>query len=142
MSTEIQNGAMMVREGFVMPNLAGIESRSYSPAWRTMVGINNFTAEKSLRDADLHLFFLAGELRVLQPGWGSGAIRRGIKRLLAMGRKSQINCMEITQISPARFLGLPFVAIRAYRFHIQKGSMLHSSAERKSEQSNNDWACG
>lgn len=125
-----------------MPNLAGIESRSYSPAWRTMIGMTNFTAEKSLREADLHLFFLAGELRVLQPGWGARAIHRGIKRLLAMGRKSQVNCMEITQISPARFLGLPYVAITAYRFHIQKGSMLHSSAERKSEQRDNDWACG
>lgn len=126
-SAELQNGAMMVREGFVMPNLAGIESRSYSKTWRTMTGMNNFTAEKSLRQADLHLFFLAGELRVLQPGWGLGAIRRGIKRLLAMGRKSDTNCMEITQINPRRFLGLPYVAISAYRFHIQKGSMLFAT---------------
>lgn len=118
-----------------MPNLAGIESRSYSPAWRTMVGLNNFTAEKTLREADLHLFFLAGELRVLQPGWGTGAIRRGVKRLLSMGRKSDTNCMEITQISPRRFLGLPYVAISAYRFHIQKGSLLHRQGDRKSEQS-------
>lgn len=132
----------MVREGFVMPNLAGIESSSYSSTWRTMTGMNNFRAEKGLREADLHLFFLAGELRVLQPGWGMRAIRRGINRLLAIARKSDVNCMEITQISPKRFWGLPYVAISAYRFHIQKGSMLHSQTERKSAQSDSDWACG
>lgn len=142
MSPDIQNGAMMVREGFLMPERAQIESHSYSKRWRTMMGKNHFTAERNLSDAGFHLFFLAGELKVVEPGWGASAIRRGIKRLLARGEKSDFNCMEISQISPARFLGVPYVAIRGYRFHIQESPMLHTSSDRKSEQRDSDWARG
>lgn len=132
----------MVRSGFLLPDSVGIESHSYSATWSTMVGKNSFTAERSLGDAGLHLFFLAGELKILEPGWGAGAVRRGINRLLARGGKSNVNCMEISRISSERFLGLPYVAIRGYRFHIQQGPVLHNQAERQSEKHDIDWARG
>ncbi len=141
-TTSIQSGTMIIREGFLLPDSAHLESRSYSTAWRSMVGVDKFALDRKLRAAGLHLFFIAGELKVIELGWGRTAIGRGIKRILTRGRKLALNCMEITQVSSARFLGIPYVAIHACSFHIQKDAVLRSNAERKLEQHDRDWACG
>jgi hypothetical protein len=131
---------MMIREGFLLPDPAHIESLSYSKTWRRMVGIDDFSADRKLRAAGWHLFFIAGELKVMELGWGASAVRRGMKRILARGRKSRLNCMEITQVKPTHFLGLPYVTIRAFSFDVQQDTWLESNADRKSEQDGSDWA--
>jgi hypothetical protein len=142
MTIQIKDGTMMVREGLLLPDSARIESTSYSKTWRTLVGLDSFAFDRKLRDAAFHLFFIAGELKVIALGRGPSAVRRGMKRMLGRGRKSNLNCMEITQVRPAHFLGLPCIAIHAYSFHIQENAMLQSKAQRKSEQNDRDWASG
>lgn len=133
---------MMIREGFFLPDSAHLESRPYSNTWRSIVGLDSFAFDRELRTAGLHLFFIAGEVKVIELGWGASAIRRGMKRILTGGRKRNLNCMEITQVSSAQFLGIPYVAIHASSFHVQKGAVLKTNAERKLEQHDRDWACG
>jgi hypothetical protein len=142
MATDIQSGAMMIREGLLLPDSVHLESRRYSTAWRSIAGVDNFALDRKLRAAGWHLFFIAGELRVMELGWGANAIRRGMKRILNRGRNRNLNCMEITQIRPAHFLGLPYVAIHGSSFHIQKGIMLKTNGERKLEQLDSEWASG
>jgi hypothetical protein len=142
MSPPIQNGAMMIREGFLLPDSSQFESLSYSDTWRTLVGMDSFAFDRKLGSVGLHLFFIAGELRVIELGRGASAVRRGMKRILARGRKSNLNCMEITRVRAAYFLGLPCIDIRAGSFHVQKSAVLQSGAQRKSEQNARDWACG
>lgn len=142
MSTEIQNGAMMVREGLLLPDFAQIESLGYSKAWRTMTGLDSFAVERKLRSAGWHLFFIAGELRVIEFGWGASAVRRAMRRILGRGGKSNLNCMQITQVRHSRVPVFPYVAIRAYLFHIQKDALLASNIQRESKQQEQDWACG
>lgn len=138
----IQPGTMLMREGFLLPDSAQIETFTYSSTWRVLAEMDSSNLGQRLSLADLHLFFLAGELNVVQLGSGAQALRKGIKRILALSCKEYVNCTEITQITPARFLGVPYVAILAHSFHIQKGTMLQSRAERRSEQDQSDWACG
>jgi hypothetical protein len=140
MSTEIQSGAMMVREGLLVPESAHLPSLGYSAAWRTLVGIDSFTLDRTLLAAGWHLFFVAGELKVMEWGRGAGAVRRGVKRILAKGRKNNLNCMEITKVKPTHFLGLPCVAIRAFSFHIQNDTVLKTPVQRKAQQKDMDWA--
>jgi hypothetical protein len=142
MTTQIEDGTIMVREGLLLPDSARIESVSYSSTWRTLVGMDSFVFDRKLRDAAFHLFFIVGELKVIALGRGPSAARRGMKRILSRGSKSNLNCMEITQVRRAYFLGFPCVAIRAYSFHIQQSAMLESKAQRKSEQNDRDWASG
>jgi hypothetical protein len=137
-STDIQSGTMMIREGFLLPDSAHLESRTYSTTWRSLTGVDSFALDRKLRGAGLHLFFIAGELKVVELGWGASAIRRGIKRILAGGRRLNLNCMQIKQVTPAHLLGIPYVAIHACSHHIQKDSVLESNAERKLEQRNRD----
>lgn len=142
MSTDIQSGAMMIREGLFLPDSAHLESRSYSKAWRSVAGVDKFAFDRRLRAAGLHLFFIAGELKVIELGWGANAIRRGMKRLLSRSSKRNLNCMEITQLRSAHFLGLPYVAIHGSSFHIQKGIMLKTDGKRKLEEQDIEWASG
>ena len=133
---------MMVREGFLLPEAAQIASHSYSGTWRGITGLDSFAVDRKLRSAGWHLFFIAGELKVIELGWGASAVRRGIKKILSRGRKSNLNCMQITQIRHSWIPGFPCVAIYGYSFHIQKETFLESDAQRESKQRERDWACG
>lgn len=141
-SPDVQSGAMMIREGFFLPDHVDIESQSYSRTWRTMLGVNSWIAGRKLGEAGLHLFFIAGELKVMQLGSRRWALERAMRRVLALGRKSDFNCMEIAQVSIAHFLGIPYVTISAYRLHLQSGPMLDSQVRRRLEQEQSDWARG
>ena len=139
---EILPGTMMMRDGILLPESAGIESHRYSKVWRSLTGIDSLAFDQKLSAAGLHLFFLAGKLEVLEPGRSAFAIRRGIKRILARVQKLDLNCMQVTEIKPSQILGFPCIAIRAHSFHIQAGSTLHSRAQRRSDQNDKDWAGG
>jgi hypothetical protein len=138
----IQPGTMFMREGFLLPDSAQIETLGYSITWRVLSEMDNSNLGRRLSLIGLHLIFIPGELRVVQLGSGAEAVRRGLKRMLALSCKEYLNCTEITQITPRHFLGVPYVVILAHSFHIQKGTVLQGSAERRSEQNQRDWACG
>ena len=133
---------MVIREGVLLPDSAHLESRGYSNTWRTLVGVDSFAFDRKLRAVGLHLFFIAGELKAIELGWGAATLRRGVNRVLERGRKDNWNCMEITRVTRSHFLGFPYVVIRAHSFHIQKDAMLQSKTERKAEQHDRDWASG
>src|SRR6516164_714327 len=124
LSTDIRSGTMMIREGLLLPDSAHLESRGYSNTWRTLVGVDNFALDRKLRAVGLHLFSIAGELKAIELGWGAAALRRGVNRVLERGRNDSWNCMQITRVTRSHFLGLAYVVIRAYAFHIQKDAML------------------
>jgi hypothetical protein len=138
---EISPGTMMMREGILLPESAQLESRHYSNAWCTLIGVDSFGFEQKLSRAGLHLFFLAGKLEVLELGRGPSAVRRGINRILSRLGKLDLSCMQVAEIKPLRILGIPCVAIRADLFHIQSGRLLQGRAQRRSEQNSREWAC-
>jgi len=138
---DIQSGAMMVREGFLLPEDACLDTRSYSGSWRTVLELDSFAVDRKLRAAGWRLCFIAGEWKVIELGWGAASIRRGVKKLLNTGRANHLNCVEIAHVIPSRFLGFPYVAVRAFAFHIQHDAVLHSSAERALEERYWEWAC-
>jgi len=132
----------MIREELLLPDSVDLVCRHYSAVWRSIGGMDNFALDCRLRSAGLHLFFIAGELKVLELGWGANAIRRGMKRILGKVRKRSLNCMEITKIKPSRFLGFPYVVIHGWSFHVQKGILLKTNGERNLEQQASEWASG
>jgi hypothetical protein len=105
-----------------------------------VVGADGFAVDHRLRAAGLHLFFIAGELKATELGWGAAALRRGVSRILERSRSDSWNCLEITRVTRSHFLGLPYVVIRACSLHIQKGLMLQGKSERKVEQRDGDLA--
>ena len=94
--SSIKTGAVMIREGVFLPECAHIETVGYSAGWRSVVNDDSFAIDRKLRAAGWQFFFVAGELRVIEPGWGASTIRRGTSRILARGGKRNLNGMEIT----------------------------------------------
>lgn len=137
----IHAGTMLMRRGLLLPDTAKIETLAYSATWRVLDKMDSSNLGQRLSLDGLHLFFIAGELKVVQLGWGPEAARRGLKRILALSRKEYFNCIEITEFTRTHFLGVPYVSILAHSFHIQKGTVLQSRAERMSKQDQRDWAC-
>ena len=100
MTIQIKDGTMMVREGLLLPDSARIESASYSNTWRTLVGLDSFAFDRKLRDAAFHLFFIAGELKVIALGRGPSAVRRGMKRMLGMMLPQSVPSPEDASCGP------------------------------------------
>ena len=70
-------------------------------------------------------FYLAGEVDASVVGSDSEKTRRrAIKRILAKLKFDKFNCLEITQMTAKRFLGLPYVSVSAHWRHIQERLVL------------------
>jgi hypothetical protein len=136
---DIRSGTILIREELRLPDSANLETAPYARSWRTLVGVDSFAVDHQLRAAGLHLFFIAGELKAIGLGWGAGAVRRGVSRILERSRRDSWNCLEITRLTRSHFL-VPYVVIRACSLHIQKGAMLQGKSERKLEKRDGDWA--
>ena len=52
------------------------------------------------------------------------ATDKALKRILASLKTQRFNCLEITQVTAKRFLGLPYVSVSAHSRHIQAGLVL------------------
>ena len=138
----IQPGTMLMRDGLLFPDSLQIETLHYSATWCVLADVDSSSLGLKLSHAGLHLVFIARKLKVVQWGIGAEAVRRGIKRILALSCKEHFNCAQITQITPAHFLRVPYVTLLAQSCHIQKGTILQGFSERRLEQTQRDWAAG
>jgi len=87
--------------------------------------------------------FLPGELKATSIGYSQAAmLKSAVKKLLAEVRGLDCNCAEIATITRSRFLGIPYLTVRAHARHIQQSYELNGRAERKRQQRAIDWARG
>jgi hypothetical protein len=73
---------------------------------------------------------------------GERTARRALRRVLAKVKLLKFNCLEITEITQKRFLGLPYVHVSAHSRHIQKSSTMQSLVERSQAEVAAIWAVG
>ena len=130
MPNQIQCGTMMVYRSANLRSIA-VESESYCEDWRSLGIAESLGLDRRVRAKGWSLFFMAGEIKTLVPGWGGhNTLRRGVKRLLSKTRLQYLNCLEVTDIRRKYFLGVPYLAISANPRHIQEGSQIDSIAQR------------
>ena len=135
MTHQIQCGAMMVYQSANLQSLA-VESEPYCRNWRSLGTVESSGLDRRVRAKGWSLFFMAGEITTLVPGWeGHNALRRGAKRLLSQIRLQYFNCLEVTDISRKYYLGVPYLTISANPRHIQEDSQIDSMAQRAQDSS-------
>jgi hypothetical protein len=54
-------------------------------------------------------------------------VRRAIARILASPKSEGFNSLEITRMTPKRFLGVPYMSVGAQSRHIQESLFLFSA---------------
>jgi hypothetical protein len=120
-------GTMMVQEGLLFPDAVNLRTDAYSRGWRSVQALDSFSLGRNLAVGGWHLFFVAGHVTAIAFGHGNKSLCLAVKRIAAKVRALNLNCLELTKIVRKRFLGIPYVAISAGSFHIQKGWQLQST---------------
>ncbi len=123
-----QTGTIMMRSATLTP---GWTSEPYSPGWETVQAFHRDSLD-GLHKAGWKFFFLAERIEAIA-GLISGrqaALRKAITRILRKAKATGFNCLEITEISHRRFLGLPYLFVSAHPRHIQKGNHLAILGQR------------
>jgi hypothetical protein len=133
----------MMQTGTLIPESLCFEPESYWQTWQIIKSVDGDLLERDLRKAGWNFFFLAESVQAM--GWGhrgERAVRRALRRVLAKVKLLKFNCLEITEITQKRFLGLPYVHLSAHSRHIQKRSTMQSLVERSQAEVAATWAVG
>ncbi len=142
--TTIRAGTMLIQNGLLVPNGLGLVTDWYSQHWRSVTGLDSVGLERKIRGAGWHLFTLAGPgpTAIVLGRGGRTGMRQGVERIATKVRNLNFNCFGITAILPKRFLGIPYMLVKADSYHIQQSCVLDSVDKRQRAQSGSDWARG
>jgi hypothetical protein len=135
----VKQGTIMMQTGTYVPESLRVEATPYWHSWRLINSTDGNLLDRDLRTAGWNFFFLADTVQAM--AWG----RRGekaVRRVLAKVKWLKFNCLEITEITQRRFLGLPYVQVSAHSRHIQKSSTLQSLVDRNQAETAATWATG
>jgi hypothetical protein len=125
MADAIKAGTVFVREGVLLPESARFEGAPYSDAWKTVTDLDGYGLDRKIREAGWTFFYMAGEITASVFGFDrEKTLGRAVSQVLAKIKSEKCNCLEITQVVPRHFLGLPYVTLFAHRRHIQEGNFL------------------
>lgn len=128
----IEAGTMMVREDLLLPTL-DIETDAYSARWRSVKDLSSSGLGRALDAVGWHLFFIGGHINTVAFGRaGEKSQHKAVQRIAAKVKAMNFNCLELTEITRKRFLGLPYIGIRAHAFHVQQGWQLDPARVRSS----------
>lgn len=131
MSGTIKAGTVMMKAGTIIPQSLRVETELYSRGWEIIKNAGADAVDRDIRRADWNFFFLAASIHATALGyWGERTVRRAMERVLAKAEPSELNCLEITEVSTRQFLGFLYVHVSAHSRHIQKSPFLQELAER------------
>jgi len=143
MKDTIEAGTIMMQAGTLIPESLRVEVEPYWQGWEMIQDSDGDVLDRKVRTAGWNFFFMAANIQAMV--WGLGgkkAVRRAVQRVLGKVKLSKFNCLEITEISARRFLGLPYVRVSAHSRHIQKAALLQSLAERSRAEVASTWCVG
>jgi hypothetical protein len=125
MADRIQAGAILIKEGAILPELLHVECDPYSKGWLLVRNLDGYEVEQKTTKAGWNFFYIAFEIKEAVFGFDEEkAQRRSVHRMLTKLKREKFNCLEITQVAVKRFLGLPYVTVSAHPRHIQESVVL------------------
>lgn len=125
MKVKIKMGTILIKEGELLPESLHFESERYSNGWRLFKNLGGYGLGLRIREAGWTFFTSTGEARATTVGFDlEKTTRRTVKKVIAGMKSDRPNCLEITQVIAARFLGLRYVTVTAHQRHIQESLSL------------------
>jgi hypothetical protein len=114
-------GSILIREDTVFPPSVSVESETFLTGWKLVKSLDGSGLARTIAKANWNFFYLAGEIRAIAFGSGPASIRRALRQILAKREGQNYNSLEITEVTAKRFLGVPWVSVKANSRHIQEG---------------------
>lgn len=137
----VTGGTILFREGVLLPPEIDLQTAKHSAEWQSVPGVSGYAFDRKLRVLGWSCMFLPTELKTRSFGSSQAAmLKSALKKLLAEVRGLDCNCAEIATITRSRFLGIPYLTVRAHARHIQQSYELDGRAQRKKQQQAIDWA--
>jgi hypothetical protein len=134
---------MKMKDWVGVPHLPAIETEPYFGEWSLVTVADAFAMDRQIHAAGWNFFFMATEVKAMFLGsLGQDKIQGAVKRILAKVNPQRFNGLEVTEIVPRRFLGVPYVTVSAHSRHIQQSCSLDSPEERRTSQNDAAWARG
>jgi len=117
----IHAGAIFINDGALLPEAVHLETEPFVRGWKR---VKNFDGDKLSREigrAGWTFFSFAGEISSTVFGSdGTAAVRRALKRILTNSELGQSNSLEVTRVTPKRFLGVPYTTVHACSRHARE----------------------
>jgi hypothetical protein len=121
----IKTGAVLIKEGMLMPEAVNFESDSCTRGWRSVKNLDGYTLGRKIRAAGWTFFCIAGDIQATVFGSeGQKTVRRAVDRILETLKRKQFNSLEVVRVSSKRFLGMTFTTVSARSRHIQESMIL------------------
>lgn len=138
----LKEGSVMIRTGTLTPESVSLHLKPFWKEWRVIGNSDSHVLDQDLRRAGWSFFFHPGIACRYMIGGGAGSVRLAMRRVLAQARRSGFNCLQVSEVSVGRFLGIPFVKVAAYSRHLQKSSTLKPLRPRNRNIANPAWSEG
>lgn len=128
MTNEIKAGAIVIKEGILLPQNLEFNSEVCVPGWKIVTDSDGSQLDREIRKARWNFFCMAEEVRASVFGTSAQRmIGRAVARILKQHRSDGFNALEIKQIASLgsrRFPGIWYVTVSARFRHIQKSLFL------------------
>jgi hypothetical protein len=114
MTSDIEVGTVLFKEGTRLPGWLRLESEPLSNGWKVVKNLDGHGLSRRIREAGWAFVHMAGEIRATALGVSKkGTVRRAVRQGFARRESSRFGCLEITQVSVQRILGLLYVMVSA-----------------------------
>ncbi len=140
MPDTIKTGAILIKEGTLMPEDLRFESESCAPGWRLVKDLDGYGLDREIHEAGWTFFRLPGETKATVFGMdGEKMVRTAIERILANPKSERFNSLEIVRVASVvskRFRRVRYVTVSAHSRHIQESPFLLQTADVRVRQLN------
>ena len=123
MPDTIKTGAILIKEGTLLPGSLRFESESCALGWRLVQNLDGYELGRKINEAGWTFFCLAGEIGTTVFGFDEQkTLRRAVEQILANLESAEFNSLEIMRLASEaskRFLGVHYVTVSAQSRHIQ-----------------------
>ena len=137
----IKEGSVLMLSGTPTPESVPLHLKPYWQSWKVIANSDGHLLDQDLRKAGWNFFFIAGVVHGYVLGNGSAStVRRALRRIAAKVKSASFNCIQVTDVTVGRFLGIPYLRVSAYSRHIQKTNMLDSLKQRVSTITEIAWS--
>ena len=127
MPETIKTGAVLIREGTLLPEALRFESEPYAPGWRLIENLDGCGLGRIIREAGWS-FLWSCEFGATVFGLDEQkTLCRAVEQILANLESQEFNSLEIMRVASVaskRFLGVRYVTVSAHPRHIQESAPL------------------
>jgi hypothetical protein len=126
MPDTIKPGAILIKEGTLLPETLRSQSDPCVPGWRLVKDLDGCGLDRKIQEAGWTSFCQAGQLGATVFGINEQkTLSRAVEQILANLESAEFNCLEIMRVASEaseRFPGVHYMTVSSQSRHIQESA--------------------